>query len=490
VERISDTTVEMKSNILNVSMLALFDKFLKFVVLLVLSRILAPEDFGVIAAATVTIFFFDLFSNVGLGQYLIQTKRLTSKLIESTLFVNVLLTFVVSVVYMLALPYVAGIIKVDELESFGNVLVLILFARSFSVVYESLLQRELKAFNVILCSSLGYLFSLCFVVIPLLLLEFSYMALIWGMVVESLIIAILLVKVHGALLLPKPCFKEIKSLYGNGGGYFKYRLFEYASINIDYIIVSRYLGISALGFYSRAYRVMEYPSFVYRIAVDKVVFPLLSKKNASGKAVGEGFSDSLTLIVIVATFLFGCIASLSDEIIYILLGSAWAPAGEIVKILSVFGTYRLCYMMCNTYLKSAGKINTVARNSFFMLLLMGVGVCIGKEFGIYGVALSVGVSLLLISLISSFSIIKEFELKTLSVMLPILLILPLTLLYCAPSYFISNLGGGGIVKVISVTIINILIFFVVVRFCNVKIINEVRSQLITKIQGRFGRKVR
>ena len=52
---------------------------ISLVVMAVLARLLTPDDFGVVAIATVFIAFFELFTNIGFSSAIIQNKELTTK---------------------------------------------------------------------------------------------------------------------------------------------------------------------------------------------------------------------------------------------------------------------------------------------------------------------------------------------------------------------------------------------------------------------------
>ena len=74
---------------------------ISLVVTAILSRLLTPEDFGVIAIATVIINFFNIFTEIGLSPAIIQNKELSSKEISELfsftvwtgIFISLLLTY-------------------------------------------------------------------------------------------------------------------------------------------------------------------------------------------------------------------------------------------------------------------------------------------------------------------------------------------------------------------------------------------------------------
>ena len=53
--------------------------FISLIVTAVLARMLSPDDFGVVAVATVIINFFNIFTNIGFSSAIIQNKELTKR---------------------------------------------------------------------------------------------------------------------------------------------------------------------------------------------------------------------------------------------------------------------------------------------------------------------------------------------------------------------------------------------------------------------------
>ena len=77
----------------------------------ILARILAPQDFGVLAIAQVAISFCYLFWDAGLEKALIQTKESLDEAANVVFWINLGLGFCIYTVLFLAAPFLICLIK-------------------------------------------------------------------------------------------------------------------------------------------------------------------------------------------------------------------------------------------------------------------------------------------------------------------------------------------------------------------------------------------
>src|SRR5262245_47224147 len=70
---------------------------MRFVVGVVLARLLTPDDFGVMGMTAVVTGFADVFADVGFGAAIIQRQRIEARHLSSVFWVNVLVGFGLSV---------------------------------------------------------------------------------------------------------------------------------------------------------------------------------------------------------------------------------------------------------------------------------------------------------------------------------------------------------------------------------------------------------
>ena len=107
----------------------------------VLARLIPPEDFGVVAVATVIISFFGIFSDLGVGAAVIQNKILTdgdlSKIYSFTVWTGVLL----AVLFFAASWPIAAYYEKSILKSLCQWLSVNLLFASVNIVPNALLHK-------------------------------------------------------------------------------------------------------------------------------------------------------------------------------------------------------------------------------------------------------------------------------------------------------------------------------------------------------------
>jgi len=112
---------------------------------------------------------------------------------------------------------------------------------------------------------------------------------------------------------------------------------DFAAKNGDRVAVGRTLGAGALGFYQNA-------MFVYDNLLDVLVLPLhqvavatLSKLQGDVAELKKSWAKALATVAFYAMPAFGILAVTSRDVIVILLGPKWIPAGALLSILALRG---------------------------------------------------------------------------------------------------------------------------------------------------------
>lgn len=99
---------------------------LRTLVLAVLSRLLVPEDFGVLSAAMVLVSFVETVAQIGIGPAITQRKNLTDAHVRTGFTLSLLIAIVLVAVSWFSAPMIAAFFNMPEIEvvllSFGSFL--------------------------------------------------------------------------------------------------------------------------------------------------------------------------------------------------------------------------------------------------------------------------------------------------------------------------------------------------------------------------------
>ncbi len=90
---------DLKKGIL-ISAIGRYSYFLiQFIILAVLSRLLTPEEFGVVSIINVFLIFFNMLVDMGIGPALIQNKTLNKKQIDGVYSFTIILSIVIAIIF-------------------------------------------------------------------------------------------------------------------------------------------------------------------------------------------------------------------------------------------------------------------------------------------------------------------------------------------------------------------------------------------------------
>jgi len=133
--------------------------------LTVLTRLLSPDVYGLMAMALVITNLAYLFKDMGTGSAIIQTKLIDQKLINSVYWMNIGIgVFLFITIYIIASP-VADFYHQPELNNILHWLAFIFPVTSFSITHQALLERESKFSIVAMAEVIGVCFGLTIAII-------------------------------------------------------------------------------------------------------------------------------------------------------------------------------------------------------------------------------------------------------------------------------------------------------------------------------------
>lgn len=153
----------------------------------ILSRILTPEDYGVVAVVTVFTTFFVSLSDVGMGTAIIQMKDLTKDDINSifsfSVYYSVSLTLLFS---LLAIP-IANFYNSKDYLSICLLLSISLFFDAMNTIPNGILNRNKEFKKIALRTVIVYMISAVIAII-LAFCGFRFYALVFQNIVSSIAI--------------------------------------------------------------------------------------------------------------------------------------------------------------------------------------------------------------------------------------------------------------------------------------------------------------
>lgn len=368
------------------------NQIVNLVALVVLARLLTPEAFGIVAAAQVILTLSQVVVTFGIGTALIQTQGLTRRTERTAQTLMFCLALLISGILFLFSGTLASLLKIPEIETIMPLIILSFVLSSMMNVSRSLIARDMDFRYLSLVEVSTFAVGYGVVAVTLAFLGFSYWSIIVGTVVQSFMRFCIFMRQRPVWPTLDLHRAEIKPLLHFGGGTFLSQMMSNAAQRADNIIVASLLGPAALGFYSRAFSLMELSNQLLGNAFTQTLFAGFSKQQR------EGFDDisrgrAFLMAHAVAAFLILPISItmfvLADEIVSILLGSQWGAAAPVLRVLAIGMWFRLAYKVSHSFNLAAGKVYQTAAILAVYALAVLVGAYFGALRGLPEVALGV-----------------------------------------------------------------------------------------------------
>ncbi len=299
----------------------------------ILSRILLPEDYGIIAVVTVFTALFNVLSTMGLGTGLIQNKELTEEDTDNIYSLSVWIALLLGVVFFVCAWPIASFYGDDRYIVIVQVLSISVFLNAINVIPNAILLKEEQfkkiAFRMIMASCLSGA-----VAIIMALNNGGYYALVVQTILSIAIQFIwnrASVKLHFHL---KVNMVSVKKIANYSFFQFAYSLLLYLSQNLDNLLTGKVMGSEQLAYYNKSYSVMRYPIDYIPHAISPVLHPVLSKYQDDSEYIYKKYVDIIKVMSLIGVFVSLIFFWEAPEIIELLFGKQW---GQSIPSFRIFG---------------------------------------------------------------------------------------------------------------------------------------------------------
>lgn len=359
-----------------------------FVTTAILSRLLTPAEFGVYAVVSAVSAVIAAGSQeFGGANYLIQKSDLSQANIRSAFTVTCLISVAVgAAMYLLAGP-VAAFFGQDGLRYGMIVSALSFLLLPFSGTVTALYRRRLE-FGTLALSNLAGIMATSVVSIVLALLDFSYMAPVWGGLAGSVVQTAILMAAYRDLTSFRPSLAESRDVVGFG---------IYSSgisiINVFYnlapqLFLAKILDFTSVGLYSRAVSVTQIFDKLVMQVLNPVIMPAISARKMEGEDLRRVYLDSVQLLAVVLWPALLFVAIMARPIVLLWLGSNWLEIVPLVRILCIANMALFTACLSYPVLVAAGGVRDALISSFISLPPSLVVILGASFFGVQAVTAS------------------------------------------------------------------------------------------------------
>lgn len=352
----------------------------------ILTRLLTPHEFGVIALALVFMTFLDAIKDLGLGQALIVASPEEEASRAQTVFAwSVVLGFGLSLLTAAASPLMASFFHQDELAQLLPVLGINFTVRSLGATHYALARKHLN-YRVRTASEMAEVTLRSILSIALALGGLGAWALVIGYVAgvaASTVTLWLLVRFRPR---PRLSREHLRDLVSFGGVLTLVDVGAVVFYNTDYIFVGRVLGAAQLGLYYIGFRFPELAILnVAHVAAD-VLFPAYSELGR--ERLREGYLVSLRYLTMLTVPIAVGLIALARPVILVAFGSKYTGSIDVSRAIAAYALFATLAIPPGTVLKVTRRAALMVVFSIPVIFVLAGLLVIFTPKGIVAVALA------------------------------------------------------------------------------------------------------
>ena len=354
--------------------------------LMVLARLLAPKDFGLVGMVMAFTGVLNLFRDFGLSTASVQRGHVTDDQISTLFWINIFVGAVLALILAGMAPFVAVFYHEPRLVWVSVILATSFIFNGAGVQHTALLERQMR-FTALAGIDIISLVVSTAIGIGMAVTGFGYWALVASAVILPLVSTVCLWFATGWKPGKIHLHDEVHSMLRFGGAFTLINLIVYVGYNLEKVLLGRYWGASALGLYGRAYQLINLPTENLNSAFWGVAFSGLSRVRDEPERFRSYFLRGYSLVLALTIPITIAAALFAHDLILVLLGPKWNDVAAIFRLLA---PTILIFALINPLAWLTFSLGMIGRNLKIVLVLAPLvitGYVLGLPYGPRGVAI-------------------------------------------------------------------------------------------------------
>lgn len=460
---------------------------IQFIIQVILARLLAPIDFGVIGMITVFIAISQSFIDSGFTNALIREKETSQDDYSTVFYFNLFMAVVMYLLLFFTAGAISDFFKEPQLVAILRVLALVLLINSFGLIQRTMLTKSINFKTQTKISVISSILS------GIIAVVFAYMGFgVWSLVIKTLsmqIIQSFLLCVYNRWI-PSLVFKidSFKRLFGFGWKLLVSGLINTLYNNLYFLIIGKAFSAVELGYYTNAQKLRDTASQSITTSVQKVSYPVLSSIKEDEEKLRSAYKKIIKTSVFITFPLMIGLAVVANPLIRVIFGQKWVNSIPSFQILCFAGMLFPLHAINLDILQVKGRSDLFLRleiiKKFVGLSL--IVIVLFFKFGISGLLWATVLNSYISYFINSYYSAELLSYSTVKQIKDITPAFMASVLMAIVVYFSGEIiPNNNLVKLIVYFIIGIVVY---VGVCKIGKIEELKT--VSELLSSFLKKVR
>ncbi|MFI3163492.1 MAG: lipopolysaccharide biosynthesis protein [Bacillota bacterium] len=376
-------------------------QLIQFIVSIVLARILAPDDYGVIALITVFTQIAAVFVQSGFGTALLRKFEVDELDYNSVFWVTFSISLIAYAILFVSAPYIAVFYDSEMLTSVLRVLSVNIILGSVNSVQNVKLRREMR-FKTVFTNTITATIISGIVGITMAVMGYGVWALVGQQFTSTITVTI--VMLFTVRWYPKLQFSitRIKTMFSFGWKMLCSSLLDTVYNNIYSLIIGLKYSTTDLAYWNKA---KQFPSLMVdniNGSLGAVMLPVMAQQQNDIPELRKTVRHTLTLSMYIVVPMMVGLGILAEPIITLVLTEKWLPAVPFMQV------WCFTYAFYPIHTINLQSYQALGRSDVFLKLeiykkIMGVTILvIAMPFGLMWMAYSKILSAILSTIINSY----------------------------------------------------------------------------------------
>ena len=369
--------ISLKKKILSGMLWASIENFSlfgsRFVITLILARILSPKDFGLIGIISIFIEISGIFIDSGFSQSLIRKQNKSIEDISTIFIFNLVLSMLLYGILFVSAPYISSFFHEPTLTELLRVFGIVLIVNATSIVHNTLFVCSVY-FKIL--AKISFFSSICSGILGIILAYKGYG--VWSLVTMTLVGACLsslmlwfLSDYRPKLLFSKKSFSE---MFAFGYNLLLSGILDCAYNNLYKVLIGKFFSSVSLGFYTRAKQFSELPASQITSILSKVTYPILCSIQDNDENLSSLYRKLTKVSCFVIFPIMSLLAGVSTPLILLIIGRKWEYAAALLIPLCFSMMFYPLHSLNLILLKVKGRSDLFLRleliKKFFGLIIL------------------------------------------------------------------------------------------------------------------------
>ncbi|SDS14911.1 lipopolysaccharide biosynthesis protein [Winogradskyella sediminis] len=377
---------------------------IRFVIAIILARLIAPSEFGIIAMVIVFISIGNRLTEGGFKAAIIKTSDLSATDCSTALMSNILLAIFFGLILWIVTPFIANFYDEPILELVVPVLALGLLFDATSIVQAGLFTKYLQFKEQAIA---GLIAAIGTGVVGITMAFNGYG--LWALVISSLVGKAL----NSAILWllsnwrpnALPTISSFKKLFGYSSKIALSGLIENLSNNLLPLIIGKFYGAASLGFYNRANSFKEIPINNIYLITQPIIFSVLSSQQNNQSQYADTYRRTTRIMAFLVFAVMIFLIINAEKVVLALIGEKWLDSVIMLQILCVVGIFHQMMRINNDALISKGFAASALKQEIIRKVMYVITIIITFKYGLvimlYGIAVQTFLSYIIMVIVTS-----------------------------------------------------------------------------------------